>query len=242
MQGNYFERTSGHFSLWKRVIYSMCPWILIDLCWIHAQVLLFSLVKSLRLKMCCHSFADVPHSIKYSWCAPLYLLAILISLDKFNHENQCGVSCFCPFSPPLQTVFLALIQMWPYLQIILAFMLGRIRPAFNLESLFFCIYWHLRSRSGVPLLDNRSHCNMKCPPSLPSLDIAGVEDLCCSRPWWPPTPISSPLLQLFFFCAVYAQNLPFKYFFSSTFIISRCTLILYFSLLSYQFRHVLWLI
>lgn len=114
----------------------MCPQILIDLCWIHAQVLLFILVKSLRLKMCCYSVTNIPHSIKYIWCAPLYLLDILISLDKFNHQNQCAVSCFCTFSPPLQTVFLALIQMWLYLQIILAFMFGRIRPAFTLESLF----------------------------------------------------------------------------------------------------------
>lgn len=171
------------------------------------------IVRSLRLKMCCYSVADVAHSVKYSWCAPLYLLDILISLDKFNHQNQCGVSCFCTFSPPLQTVFLALIQMWLYLQIVLAFMLGRIRPAFTLESLFFCIYWHLHSRSVVPLLDNRSHCNMKCPPSTcPHLTLQGwkicvvpvLDDL--------PHPFALPSYN-FFFCAVYAQNLPFKYFF-----------------------------
>lgn len=41
------------------------------------------------------------------------------------------------------------------------------------------------------------------PCYLPSLDIAGVEDLSCSCPWWPPTPTSSPSLQqFFFFCTV----------------------------------------
>lgn len=49
------------------------------------------------------------------------------------------------------------------------------------------------------------------PCYLPSVDVAGVEDLSCSCPWWRPT--STPLLQLFFSHTVYAHHLPLKCFY-----------------------------
>lgn len=80
---------------------STCPRLLIDLCWIHASVLLFILVKSVRLKICFYSVADIPHLVQNSWCATLYLLDIFIFLEEFNHQNQCGVLCFFHFFSPL---------------------------------------------------------------------------------------------------------------------------------------------